>query len=149
MSHSQFHSIKLFILRHAWLNLWDKHMTTGRINQVVERILSLFFLVPRPVFINPAAVRETLSTLPRSTRRRSLSLLILSFSHRTPRRGSLDIHIIIEFSFEKYEGIFRISSRRRGRRSRRRLSLFSSTDWKNLFLYRFPVLIFANYDRRV
>ena len=34
MSHSQFHSTKLFILRHAWLNLWDKHMTTGRINQV-------------------------------------------------------------------------------------------------------------------
>ena len=34
MSHSQFHSISLFILRHAWLNLWDKHMTTGRINQV-------------------------------------------------------------------------------------------------------------------
>ena len=34
MSRSQFHSIKLFILRHAWLNLWDKHMTTGRINQV-------------------------------------------------------------------------------------------------------------------
>ena len=25
---------KQFILRHAWLNLWDKHMTTGRINQV-------------------------------------------------------------------------------------------------------------------
>ena len=39
MSHSQFHSITAFILRHAWLNLWDKHMTTGRINQVttVER----------------------------------------------------------------------------------------------------------------
>jgi hypothetical protein len=34
MSRSQFYSIKLFILRHAWLNLWDKHMTTGRINQV-------------------------------------------------------------------------------------------------------------------
>ena len=33
MSHSQFHRIML-ILRHAWLNLWDKHMTTGRINQV-------------------------------------------------------------------------------------------------------------------
>ena len=41
MSHSQFHSIDLFILRHAWLNLWDKHMTTGRINQVsyVELLL--------------------------------------------------------------------------------------------------------------
>ncbi len=34
MSHSQFHSTNLFILRNAWLNLWDKHMTTGRINQV-------------------------------------------------------------------------------------------------------------------
>ncbi len=36
MSRSQFHCIKMFILRHAWLNLWDKHMTTGRINQVAE-----------------------------------------------------------------------------------------------------------------
>ena len=26
MSHSQFHSIDAFILRHAWLNLWDKRM---------------------------------------------------------------------------------------------------------------------------
>ena len=33
MSHSQFRCITL-ILRHAWLSLWDKHMTTGRINQV-------------------------------------------------------------------------------------------------------------------
>jgi hypothetical protein len=41
MSRSQFYSIKLFILRHAWLNLWDKHMTTGRINQVT-------FLSERP-----------------------------------------------------------------------------------------------------
>ena len=41
MSHSQFHSTKLFILRHAWLNLWDKRMTTGRINQVY--IHSFFF----------------------------------------------------------------------------------------------------------
>jgi hypothetical protein len=33
MSHSQFHCIA-FILRHAWLSLWDKRMTTGRINQI-------------------------------------------------------------------------------------------------------------------
>ena len=26
----------LFILTRAWLNLWDKHMTTGRINQVLS-----------------------------------------------------------------------------------------------------------------
>ena len=25
---------RAFILRHAWLNLWDKRMTTGRINQI-------------------------------------------------------------------------------------------------------------------
>ncbi len=41
MSHSQFHSTDLFILRHAWLNLWDKHMTTGRINQVSYRVPAL------------------------------------------------------------------------------------------------------------
>ena len=33
MSRSQFQS-RIFILRHAWLNLWDERMTTGRINQV-------------------------------------------------------------------------------------------------------------------
>ena len=35
MSHSQICYEKLN-LRHAWLNLWDKHMTTGRINQVFK-----------------------------------------------------------------------------------------------------------------
>jgi hypothetical protein len=56
MSRPQFHSIRLFILRHAWLNLSDKHMTTGRINQVTILIkitqkkdiffkLKIFFLV--------------------------------------------------------------------------------------------------------
>ena len=33
MSRSQFSS-KRVILRHAWLNLLDERMTTGRINQV-------------------------------------------------------------------------------------------------------------------
>ena len=36
MSHSQFH-LNVAVLRHAWLNLWDKHMTTGRINQITIR----------------------------------------------------------------------------------------------------------------
>ena len=49
MSRSQFHSIKLFILRHAWLNLWDKHMTTGRINQVTFFVCYPYhFATPRP-----------------------------------------------------------------------------------------------------
>ena len=34
MSRSQSYGIKSFILTHAWLNLWDERMTTGRINQV-------------------------------------------------------------------------------------------------------------------
>ncbi len=34
MSYSRFHCSKAE-LRHAWLNLRDKHMTTGRINQVI------------------------------------------------------------------------------------------------------------------
>jgi hypothetical protein len=37
MSHSQFHSIELFILRHAWLNLWDKRMLLAE----STRLLSL------------------------------------------------------------------------------------------------------------
>ena len=39
MSHPQFYC-KIFTLRHAWLNLRDKHMTTGRINQVIAIQLS-------------------------------------------------------------------------------------------------------------
>ena len=31
----------MLILRYAWLNLWDKHMTTGRINQVSKNQLSM------------------------------------------------------------------------------------------------------------
>ena len=37
MSHSQICHEEL-ILGHAWLNLWDKHMTTGRINQVIRNM---------------------------------------------------------------------------------------------------------------
>ena len=49
MSHSQFHSIKL-ILRHAWLSLWDKHMTTGRINQVsIVMFIATSDALTRPV----------------------------------------------------------------------------------------------------
>ena len=52
MSHSQFYSINLFTLRHAWLNLCDKHMTTGRINQVTNVIRRGFILQP------PYALKE-------------------------------------------------------------------------------------------
>ena len=38
MSRSQSRCMML-ILRHAWLNLLDKHMTTGRINQVAVVVL--------------------------------------------------------------------------------------------------------------
>ena len=47
MSRSQFQS-KRFILRHAWLNLWDERMTTGRINQVAIFLQLLDHKEPNP-----------------------------------------------------------------------------------------------------
>ena len=49
MSHSQFPRIKIpFELRLAWLNLRDKHMTTGRINQVSSLRVAAFSRDPSP-----------------------------------------------------------------------------------------------------
>lgn len=42
---------KLLILRHAWLNLWDKHMATGRINQITILRTNVQGLVLQAVFI--------------------------------------------------------------------------------------------------
>ena len=39
MSHSQFHSIDLFILRHAWLNLWDKRMLLAESTRLLSHFL--------------------------------------------------------------------------------------------------------------
>ena len=41
MSHLQFHCIKLFILRHAWLKSLRQAYATGRINQVTTMFYSL------------------------------------------------------------------------------------------------------------
>ena len=52
MSRSQFQS-KRFILRHAWLNLWDERMTTGRINQIatlVSRVVAIYWLSKKTGF---------------------------------------------------------------------------------------------------
>ena len=38
MSHSQFHSIKSFILRHAWLNLWDKRMLLAESTRLLSQL---------------------------------------------------------------------------------------------------------------
>ena len=53
-----------FALSHAWLNLLDKHMTTGRINQVASRLRAFFALEsaaiaaespsPRPSALHPS-----------------------------------------------------------------------------------------------
>jgi hypothetical protein len=71
MSHSQFHSMNLFILRHAWLNLWDKHMTTGRINQVTIRD-ARGRLQRATILMRPAKARRlqpaNLFSKPRSTK---------------------------------------------------------------------------------
>ena len=68
MSHSQFHRIELFILRHAWLNLWDKHMTTGRINQVSSLFTHLVCIMIQQcnIFCRPTFF---IDSLPRNTQR--------------------------------------------------------------------------------
>ena len=64
MSLSQFH----FALAHAWLNLLDKHMTTGRINQVASRLRASLSLA-----LESAAKSEPVSLAPESpSPRRSL-----------------------------------------------------------------------------
>jgi hypothetical protein len=53
-------SIKYLILTHAWLNLWDERMTTGRINQVATCTRGFIAAKDRS-FIKPLA-----SELPKS-----------------------------------------------------------------------------------
>ena len=45
MSHSQFHSIDLFILRHAWLNLWDKRMLLAESTRLLIFVPLLTLLI--------------------------------------------------------------------------------------------------------
>ena len=57
MSRSQFQSTR-FILTHAWLNLWDERMTTGRINQVAV-ILSILTICCGNFFHKPSSRHTT------------------------------------------------------------------------------------------
>ena len=82
MSHSQFHSTNLFILRHAWLSLWEKHMTTGRINQVttfhVEKHYSSVTFMLSGVF-----VRHQVSHLKSSARAITAVRIVTWWSFQT------------------------------------------------------------------
>jgi hypothetical protein len=95
MSHSQFHRINWFILRHAWLNLWDKHMTTGRINQVsyYEKEVG-FFCANHPQYCleaysasrHSALIAQSLPTFPEAHHSRDTTMLCLL---RVPHSVSL------------------------------------------------------------
>jgi hypothetical protein len=83
MSCTQFHCIKMFILRHAWLNLWDKHMTTGRINQVtsikwIDIKLNSLLSVPthnkKQIMLLPPRVSQIIPTHSPFPIRRSVSV---------------------------------------------------------------------------
>ena len=60
MSHSQFQS-KRFILRLAWLSLWDERMTTGRINQVAFPTEKRLFLQPKQAEFEPLPLQNSLN----------------------------------------------------------------------------------------
>ena len=76
MSHSQFHSIIEFILRHAWLNLRDKHMTTGRINQV-----TLLFRTQEKRFILLPCERQYTALIPYALRGIDTKVYTSEFLH--------------------------------------------------------------------
>ena len=79
MSLSQFH----FALAHAWLNLLDKHMTTGRINQVASRLRAFFALESAAI----AAESKTVGLAPESpSPRRSLLHSSRRIGDGRPRR---------------------------------------------------------------
>jgi len=125
-------------------------MTTGRINQVVERKFLLLFRSfihsERPVFYRGSL----LSTLPR---RREGGLFFhffftfLSHVEHPDAVPSILSRYFNFFAFEKYEGIFLLYLRD----DNDDVVIYrSSTDWKKKhFSDRIPVLIFANYDQRV
>ena len=86
MSHSQFHRMK-FILRHAWLNLWDKHMTTGRINQVAcvgrsrsQRHLSRATMAPKSRWSIDKGYCKHVFCYSTSTSRHSLAVITICVS---------------------------------------------------------------------
>jgi len=122
-------------------------MTTGRINQVVERITSSLSFIhsERPVFYRGSL----LSTLPR---RREGGLFFhffftfLSHVEHPDAVPSILSRYFNFFAFEKYEGIFVLYLRDDDDDV---VIYRSSTDWKKDFSNRIPVLIFANYDQRV
>ena len=125
MSHSQFHSTDLFILRHAWLNLWDKHMTTGRINQVSYKQLtrkqalnqkrcslgtltkpfSLVRFIARVLYSLPS--RETRNKFPDSLEQyqalgkntQVYSLLVYWLAKTNSIRDTLVLHRVYEYTF--------------------------------------------------
>ena len=76
MSRSQFQS-KRFILTHAWLNLWDERMTTGRINQIVLIASLGATLQPSPEVLSlPQTQGPALAALPQSKHKVSSRMLL-------------------------------------------------------------------------
>jgi hypothetical protein len=110
MSCTQFHCIKMFILRHAWLNLWDKHMTTGRINQVtiIKWRDNLSLTTQRTTqaewtvsFAHRVSIRERFSSLtsigPKAYQcELFLILIIMGFCYRIHRRSHWVIFLVQE-----------------------------------------------------
>ena len=58
MSHSQFYYLNLFKLTSAWLNFYNKHMTTGRINRFV-----LYHKTWKPLQQSPCPAASALKKL--------------------------------------------------------------------------------------
>ena len=71
MSHSQFHSIDLFILRHAWLNLWDKRMLLAESTRLLS-VESIYTLREYAIL----TTSQTSKTILRCRRRQTYSCVL-------------------------------------------------------------------------
>lgn len=87
MSHSQFQS-RWFILRLAWLNLWDERMTTGRINQVAILCTSSWISVPMLTSLGDSCHSSCIQTS---------SVHMIQIKHQPPQTGQ---HEYSRISFE-------------------------------------------------
>ena len=74
MSRSQFQS-RLCILRHAWLNLWDERIITGRINQIT------FFYFHFIIVIIKAFIHSCMNTSTHQHQQQLLSSFSFHFHH--------------------------------------------------------------------
>ena len=90
----------MLILRHAWLNLWDKHMTTGRINQVSKNQLPMQKHWKLNLHTNLHPMRSA------SCRTWAQRILLSSHLFKQPQPRHAETHAINRSNLTKQQAVF-------------------------------------------